>query len=78
MEGRIFDYLYKSGIHVVDIKSFIKDSCLFSNEKRVEEVKLLSSSDIGGAIEPNLSCRLNVYRTTRFLSGLNLNTMPTV
>jgi hypothetical protein len=42
MEERIFDFLNASGILVVDIKGFIKDSCLFSNEKRVEEVKSFS------------------------------------
>jgi hypothetical protein len=42
MEERIFDFLNASGILVVDIKGFIKDSCLFSNDKRVEEVKSFS------------------------------------
>jgi hypothetical protein len=79
MEERIFDFLNASGILVVDIKGFIKDSCLFSNEKRVEEVKSFSLSNTGATIEPNFSGRNNGFRTFRFMSGLVLlNTMPTV
>lgn len=78
MEESVFKFLNNSGIHVVDIKGFIKDSCLFSNEKRVEELKSFTSPNNGTAIESSLSGRLNCFRTARFLSGLNLNQMPTV